>query len=124
MIRTKRICEPLAEGMLSEVGRLHPVVYIFFDWPGLKEALSRVLAEPEAGEIAIVAEFDPSSYFCKRFGLSTPQSMIAFAVNCPTSGAKNPEEYASAVQDARRWRKRNKAAEERGWPNAPWDRAG
>ena len=123
MIRIKRIGEPLAEGALSEVGRLYPVVYVFFAWPGLDEAMSQVLAEPEAGEIAVVADFDPSGYFCKRFGLSTPQSMIAFAVNCPASGAEKPEEYATAIQDARRWRKRNKAAEERGWPNASWDRA-
>jgi hypothetical protein len=48
--------------------------------------------------------------------------MIAFSVNTPYGGAERPELYAAAVEDARRWRRRNKAAEARGWPDAPWDR--
>jgi hypothetical protein len=122
MIAIKTFDRPLTFEAINEVGRTYPVVYVFSDWTGVQEAIGSALAQPEPGEIAVVAPFDSDAEVCKRFGLASPHAMIAFSVNTPYGGAERPEQYSGAVEDARRWRRKNKAAEARGWPDAPWAR--
>lgn len=122
MITIKTFDRPLTLEALNEVGRTYPVVYVFSDWAGVHRVIGSLLAQPEPGEVAVVAPFDPAGEVCKRFGLTSPRGMTAFSVNTPYGGAERPEQYAAAVEDARRWRRKNKAAEERGWPDAPWAR--
>lgn len=122
MMTIKTFDHPVTIEQLNELGRTYPVVYVFCHWAGVHEVISRLFAPAEPGEVAVVTPFDPTGGVWHRFERTSTQSMIAFSLNVPYGGADRPEGYAAAVEDARRWRQRNKAAEARGWPDSPWDR--
>jgi hypothetical protein len=112
MIELKRIPGALTFENLNDVGRLFPVIYVFFDGPGLEALLTELLADPEPGEVAVIADYDAASEVCRKFGISSRDELLAFVLSCP-AGSKRKEEYADAIQWARKWRRKNAKAEER-----------
>jgi hypothetical protein len=123
MISIKSFDHPVTSEELNELGRTYPVVYVFCHWAGVYQAIGFLFTRDEPGEVAVVTPFDPGGPLWRRFGRTSTQAMLAFSLNTPYGGADRPGGYAEAVEGARRWRRKNKAAEARGWPDAPWLRS-
>lgn len=118
MITVKEVEQPLTLIMLNDFGRLCPVVYVLFSSPNVEAIVSEISSSGEPGELAVIADFDSAGEVTKKYGASTRESLLGFAIHTFVGLATHAEQYPLVIRDTRDWRRRQNRAEKREWKDS------